>query len=182
MLPGYSNSNNTSKIQHNPKSHDNSFILCKKSVKSVFLLRCSLNFLAKQLWVLQCSPQSYIASGPIKVADKQNLFAVTDEYIKSVHFHIIQSSLNRESLNTSKNIIMRFLRLLLFLFVLLAPLQPTASHVGIKACSMGDRGACQSCCDKCLTNPEQFLDLHEPPTPAVCRHFCQRWNSCTIAH
>ena len=103
-------------------------------------------------------------------------------YKVPVHFHIIQSSLNRESLNTSKNIIMRFLRLLLFLFVLLAPLLPTASHVGIKACSMGDRGACQSCCDKCLTDPEQFLDLHELPTPAVCRHFCQRRNSCTIAH
>ena len=81
-----------------------------------------------------------------------------------------------------KNIIMRFLRLLLFLFVLLAPLPPTASHVGIKACSMGERGACQSCCDKCLTDPLHYPDLHEPPTPAVCRHFCQRRNSCTIAH
>merc|ERR1712054_608471 len=51
----------------------------------------------------------------------------------------------------SKNIIMRFLRLLLFFFVLLAPLQPAASHTSM--CTLGDESSsCKKCCNECLTD------------------------------
>ena len=52
------------------------------------------------------------------------------EYINSFHFHIIQSSWNSKYLHIfhrEKNAIMHFLRLLLFFFVLLAPLQLTTA-------------------------------------------------------
>ena len=77
---------------------------------------------------------------------------------------------------------MRFLRLLLFLFVLLAPLQPTASHADTR-CTKGEGGACESCCNECLTpDPDRDPDdyMHEPPSPAPCRHLCQGRNSCAL--
>jgi len=86
-----------------------------------------------------------------------------------------ESNLNNDKLNIfchRKNIIMRFLRLLLFFFVLVLP--PTSSQdISLHHCSMGESGGCESCCKECLYDIEDYLEHRNPPTPAVCRQRCQ---------
>ena len=107
------------------------------------------------------------------------------EYIKSALFHIIQSSLNiskywKHSSSRDKNVIMHFLRLLLFFFVLLAPLQLTTA-LKRKQCSRGPirigstAASCRSCCKKCL---ETFYGSGIMFTPKYCRKYCKEWRSC----
>ena len=124
--------------------------------------------------------RSYFAAGPIKVADIHCDKSITErtafpvlrplvEYINSVHFHIIQSSWNSKYLHIfhrEKIAIMHFLRLLLFFFVLLAPLQLTTAD----QCSRGGSSQCRSCCKKCLKNFADVRGVRYGQT--VCRQYC----------
>merc|ERR1711971_379019 len=70
-----------------------------------------------------------------------------------------------------KNVIMHFLRLLLFLFVLLAPLQLTTASKS-KQCSRGPirigstAASCRSCCRKCLKTFDGSGDIMMTPKAA----------------
>ena len=143
---------------------------------------------------LHTSSRSYFATGTIKVADthcdksinRTNTpgFATTSRIYKVCLFSHHPVKLEHQQILKThfieKNAIMHFLRLLLFFFVLLAPLQlATASK--FKQCSRGPirigstAASCRNCCIKCLKSLDGSGVTY---TPNGCRKYCNNWRYC----